>query len=91
MIVWILCLTLNLASKLVMAALGRVTLNRFRFFYDLVMILVFLASIACKLMGFYLLADMEQYGHGYVRPLSIGANMYGVAACMAFLKVIEDS
>ncbi len=39
-------------------------------------------------MGFYYKANRETFGHIYVHPLSLGANIYGLASCLAFLKVI---
>ncbi len=40
-IVFVCCYTLNLIGKVILVAMNRITLNKFRFFYDLVMILMF--------------------------------------------------
>ena len=44
-VIWIICYTFSLFSKLFMVAMGRITLNKLKFFYDLIMVLVFQVTI----------------------------------------------
>jgi len=77
---------------------GRTTLNRFRIVYDVIMIILFQVSVTFKIYGY-----SYSFEKGFVdaitlaqnarstsakHPINVGANLYGVAACMAFLKVI---
>ncbi len=43
-IVWIFCHTAKLFSNVVMVAIGRLNLNKLRFFYDFVMVIIFQVS-----------------------------------------------
>ena len=92
---WILASSVRLVSQLVQVAVGRITLNKFRFFFDLVTNALFLIATGFKLHGRALKQDEVGGGVGdrllttdTWHPINIGANVYGVAACMAFLRVI---
>lgn len=92
---WILAQFAKDMSILAQVLLGRIIMTKFRFFYAFIMDILFLTAIGYKWYGYDSLKGMTG---GLLldrtkvlpvdHPINIGANLYGVACCMAFLKVI---
>eukprot|EP00095_Tigriopus_kingsejongensis_P008164 maker-scaffold735_size104922-snap-gene-0.26 protein:Tk08164 transcript:maker-scaffold735_size104922-snap-gene-0.26-mRNA-1 annotation:"short transient receptor potential channel 7-like" len=82
-------------SILIQVLTNRIIMTKFRFFYAFTMDLIFLTAIGYKWYGY---ASLRGLTGGLLldrtkvlpvdHPINIGANLYGVACCMAFLKVI---